>query len=327
MSLRIKFSQLFKDHPVYCNGVKTQYTFLELVSEINRKGITSISEKDVRSMFLIIDRKKLNSVDMRNVKIWADTGNSEPPPPSAKPFIMPNLRDALVRVCGTTPEFILRGFEYARGQRNVHFDEFRRSMLACGLGQRPDDVKTLFLACGGNGGSADIDKLLDAAASLPTGSPAHAGIKSQATFSVPSRADRKLRQGIRRTYENIHRALEAADPTHTGYVGVDAFFDILQKHCMQTSMQDFRYLMRKVQTHPSNSDKYDWRHFLEQYNPLHAPHELMGDRPQPCLQPLLAALASSLPNTPIAPRPALGAVPLIRRRIPFHWLHLTLPPP
>lgn len=276
LNLRAKFATLFKDHPSYCNGMKTQYTFLELVSEINRKGIRAIGERDVRSMFLILDRKKTNSVDMRAVQRWADTGVSDTPPSSAKPVAVPNLREAVLKVCGTTPDLIIKGFEYARGQTNVHFDEFRRSLLVCGLGQRIDDVRNLFLACGGAGGSANIDKLIVAAESLPIGKPAHAGVRTQATFSVPSRADRKLREGIRITYDNLRRALEMADPTQSGYVDVDAFYNILQKHCMQMSMQDFRYVMRKVQTHLSNPNKYEWHHFLELYNPLRAPHELSG---------------------------------------------------
>lgn len=276
LKLRAKFAELFRECPNYCNGMKTQYTFLELVSEVNRRGIRSIGEKDVRSMFLVLDRKKTNSVDMRAVKRWADTGVADTPPASAKPVVVPNLREALLKVCGITPDLVIKGFDYARGQRNVHFDEFRRSLLACGLGQRPDDVKALFLACGGAGGSADIDKLLAAAESLPTGAPAHAGVRTQAAFSVPSRADRKLRQGIRITYEQLRRALEAADVTQSGFIDVDAFYKVLQRNCMQVSMQDFRHIMRKVNTHPSNVNKYDWRHFLELYNPLSAPHELSG---------------------------------------------------
>jgi Ca2+-binding EF-hand superfamily protein len=277
MALRTKFSKLFIEYPAYSSGIKTQFTFLELVSEITRKRISSISERDVRSMFMIMDRKKTNSVDMRSVKRWAETGTCETPPASAKALVVPNLREALTKVCGKTPELIVKGFEYARGLKNVHFEEFRRSLLACGLGQRQEDVKNLFIAIGGAGGSGDVDRLLAAAEALPTGAPAHAGMKThEASFSVSSRADRKLRQSIRITYEQLRRAFEISDSMNTGYISVDIFFNILQKHCMQTSMQDFRYMMRKVATHPVNADKYDWNHFLEMYNPSHAPHELMG---------------------------------------------------
>ena len=332
MRLRAKFSAFFKENPSYCNGIKTQYTFLELVSELSRKAIRSVNERDVRSMFLIMDKRKTNSVDMRSVKRWAETGNSDTPPASAKPLVVPNLKDALIKVCGSTPEYILNGFEYARGQKNVHFDEFRRSLLACGLGQRPDDVKNLFIALGGAGGNADIDKLLDAASSLPIGSPAHAGGRTVHAFSVPSRADRKLRQGIRRTYEQLRRALELADRTQSGYVSTDAFLAIIQKHCMQTSVQDFRYIMSKVQTHPSNSDKYDWRHFLEIYNPLQAPHELMGGataKPQaPRMTPhlesgknrsALSSRGSGVPEDYAAPN---GAGPSALHDIKKIWINI-----
>jgi Ca2+-binding EF-hand superfamily protein len=313
MALRTKFSQLFKEHPAYSSGTKTQYTFLELVSEITRQRIASISERDVRSMFLLMDRRKTNSIDMRAVKRWAETGVAEAPPASAKAVEVPELRMALVKVCGKTPELIVKGFEYARGLKNVHFEEFRRSLLACGLGQRQEDVKNLFLAIGGAGGSGDVDRLLAAADALPTGAPAHAGVRSQeASFSVPSRADRKLRQSIRITYEQLRRAFENSDSMQTGYISVDVFFNILQKHCMQTSMQDFRYMMRKVSTHPVNTDKYDWRHFLELYNPSNAPHELMGGSTSRVSEPPRSRQSKqdakhpyrSVPNSASAPDPA-----------------------
>ena len=62
MALRSKFMKLVQECPSLFSGMKLSFTFIELVSEINRRGLTSVNERDVRSMFIIIDRKKSNSV-------------------------------------------------------------------------------------------------------------------------------------------------------------------------------------------------------------------------------------------------------------------------
>lgn len=276
MGLRRKYIELISECPSLFNGPKQQYNFLELVSEVNRKNLRSVTERDVRTMFNLLDRKKTNSVEMNRVKKWAETGTLDTPPSSAKLASVPNLRDALIKVCGSTPDFLVKAFDYARGQRNVHFDEFRRTLLSCGLGQKNDDIRALFLACGGASGSADIDLLLETASTLPVGQPAHAGMRVRPAFAVPSKADRQLRQGIRRVYDQLKISLDSADSTKSGYMNTDTLYQILQKHVMPMSHQDFRYIVRKVQTDPSNSDRYDWHHFLQIYDPLGAPHELSG---------------------------------------------------
>lgn len=280
--LRRKFLALKEEWPGFFDTGRESFSFIELVSEITRKGIKSVNERDVRTLFLLFDTEKSNFVKIKRVSRWVETGSLVPPPQTPKAFIIPDLNTALRKIVGTTPEILIRAFQYAKGQRNVHFDEFRRTILSAGLAARTEDLRELFLAVGGNSGAADIDGLLIAAAALPFHSePAHAGMKSIASFAVPSRADRKLRQAIRKTYATIAECLERADPGGSGYVDGDLLRNLLVRHCMPLTYEDFRYIVSRIETDPKNVNRYNWHHFLQVYNPLDAPHELDGGATSP----------------------------------------------
>jgi hypothetical protein len=201
------------------------------------------------------DPRKTDSINVAQVKRWLETGVIDVHTPLGVPKSAPDINTALRRVCGRTPELLLKAFDYARGQKNVHYNEFKTTVMSCGLGQNIEDVRNLFFALSNGSDSADIDVLLAAAARLQqainfqaSASTDTIGVKSDhaASFSEQSRADRKIRQEIRRTFAHIRSALEYADTTKCGYIDADDLWALIVKHCTPLTYHDFRVAVKRV---------------------------------------------------------------------------------
>ena len=61
-----------------------------------------------------------------------------------------------------------------------------------------------------------------------------------------SRADRRLRESMRKTYKQLRIALEAADANRSGYVSPETLNALINEICMPLTYQDFRCLIQQV---------------------------------------------------------------------------------
>jgi hypothetical protein len=167
------------------------------------------------------------------------------------------------------------------------FEEFRRCLLNAGVGKNIYDVHQLFQAStstftglpshptlslssslslpplphthmltlqalgGKNGGNADIDLFFSCLSPILVDPRTEISNKSgPSSIMSIGRADRHLRQSIRKSYKIVKHEIAEADPTCSGFIPADSLYQILVKRCTPLTFQDFRFLTQQVRVIP-----------------------------------------------------------------------------
>lgn len=274
--VRRRLQESIRQNPKLFEGLKSKVDFLELISDTNRKRMP-LSEKDVRTLFQILDEEETGLLDTSKLRRYAADGSVDTPPTSAKPFETPNLKQAIFRIVGKNAHLLAKAFSHVPSGAGVKmtFDEFKRTIQSEDLVRNPKAVENLFLALGGNRGKADIDLLLNSLEFLQDDPRTVASKKTMVSREIPfSRADRTLRDSMRKSFKQVQSTLELCDPRNTGYVDPLILHKVLNNLCVPLSFQDFRYVTQNVQ---ANEDGFlNWGHFLNMYNPATTSHVLSG---------------------------------------------------
>ena len=181
-------------------------------------------------------------------------------------------------ICGRSPKLLYACFELIPRNEGVKmgFEEFRRILMSKGLGQDLKDARALFLALGGSSGYADIDTLINFLGPSATMlSVVDITKKKPPALNLSiSAVDRRLREGVRRTYKVLKQELEEYDERKNGFVDSEALLSILNRKCCPITHQDFRYIIQLLKT--DERGFLNWHQFLQIYHPSKAIHVLDG---------------------------------------------------
>ena len=282
--LRQKIIICMRDNGPLFQYMKKSLSFTEFISDVNRKSMP-LTEREARAVFLVFDPLDTGFMDTEKLKHWASTGVLQTPPPTAskgKPVSnkLPTLLQSIAKICGQNTALLSQAFQHLpQGEGiTVPFDEFRRCLLSCGLGQNLFDTKEFFavLSTGQGNGQASIDTL-NGSLHVPAKKPEQevSGRPMRPNFAWTSHAHRRLREALRKTYKLIKAELDAADRGSTGFVDAPVLHSLLIKYCMPLSYQDFRYIVTKFQTE-DNGSRVNWQQILAAFLPTKAPHMLDG---------------------------------------------------
>lgn len=276
--LRKKLLNCVSDFPRVFENMKKQISFLELVSDINRTGMP-LSERDARSIFLLLDPVDSGFIESAWLIQWSQTGRINRslvtlPPASNKP--PPTTKEVVTRVIGWNTKPLEMAFAHiVRGQgTKLPFEEFRRCLLNGGVAKNITDVRQLYAALEG-----DVDLLFSHLSPLNQDDEVEDGpMKRAATAQIStSRADRRLRDAVRKCYKEIKAEIEAADGANTGFIAAPTLYKILVKRCMPLTFEDFRFIIQQIKRGPGErGEGVDYHHFLHGYNPLLPVHQLEG---------------------------------------------------
>jgi len=155
--------------------MKKKVNFMELISDVNRFDM-NLTERDVRSMFLLFDQNGTGMIESTKMKTWALTGNVPRTPSTAEMHsrnkataVRPNVQKCIYAICGSSTNLLGDCFNHFPVGENVMIDcdEFRRCLLSRGLG-KPKDTKALFYALGGEPGGRGLINVDSIATHLPS---------------------------------------------------------------------------------------------------------------------------------------------------------------
>lgn len=283
-SLKTRLKQSLDQYPEVFNTMKKRISFLDLSADIIRKNMP-MTEKDARYLFKILDPSNIGLIDSIMLKRYGYEGLTEPPPQSASsilPFqslsatsLRPDLQESVYKICGKNTNILLECFINYDENSQLKYDEFRRVLLSQNLGVNQRDTQNLFLALDGQKGLCDLSILLRNIKPFPLDPASEVSSKSKKpTYIHQSRADRRLREAIRKVYKQLHHTLASCDRDGSGFINPELFCRVLNGLVMPINYEDFRFMMRSV--HTNNSGNYSYSHFLTLYDPNLAPHELSG---------------------------------------------------
>lgn len=255
--LQKKLKACIDAHPRAFRDLKEQVSFLEFISEVNRAGM-QLSEREARNIFQILDPKDDGFVESMSFTIWATTGRVERYNSKARreeeglaalPDGDAGLRRLVNKVIGHNTRQLENAFSHIKmgAGTKLPFEEFRRCLLNGGVGKNLYDMKQLFLVLGGRKeGLADVDKLF---ANLDSVLVDEVSAKRAPTAEISTaRADRHLRDALRKCFKEVKQEIEAEDRGSSGFITPEALYRILVKRCMPLSFEDFRFVVQQVST-------------------------------------------------------------------------------
>jgi Ca2+-binding EF-hand superfamily protein len=246
--LRDRLVTFMKKNPNTFGMMKKQVSFLEFVSDVTRLGI-NITEKEARRVFVLFDPEDTGFIEAARLRNWLESGDLELPPRTPAVENTPRLQDSIIKVCGRNSKQMEACFTHIPENQGIRvpYEEFRRCLLSAGLGRNPIDTKQLFLALGGRSGTADIDMLRQNLTPMPAlpGGVLNSKIQPSTSIST-SRADRRLRDALRKSFKDVKAEIEAADQSGTGFLDTEVLHKILHKLCLPLNIQDFRFIIQQV---------------------------------------------------------------------------------
>lgn len=253
--LRKKFLECVRQHEKVFRNMKKQVSFLEFVSDITRKNM-DLTERETRSVFQILDPKDTGFIDSAALLKWAETGRFEeagrkPSMEVASEIKARSLEELIAKVVGRNSRQLESSFAHIKHGEGIKipFDEFRRCLLNAGVGKNLHDVRQLFNALSREAGGqvADIDLFFKSLSPIISDPVSEVSMKPIPTSTVcSSRADRHLRESLRKSFKEVRAEIEAMDPTGSGYVDAEQLYKILVKRCMPLTFQDFRFILQQV---------------------------------------------------------------------------------
>lgn len=211
----------------------------------------------------------------------------------ARAFKQKSLKEQLLLVIGRNTRQLENSFAHIR-ENNVFipYEEFLRCVLNCGINCNKKLLRILF-----NNLSEETDRennirpdlsknkkklisittffnnllpIIDDAGTVLTSNKQHNSI-------LASRAERHLKESMRKSFKVVKNDLEKEDPNNTGYVTSDVLYKIILKRCIPLSYEDFRWILVNI-TKKNESDTVNYIHFLHFYNPIYMTHQLESKR-------------------------------------------------
>lgn len=251
--LRKKLQRCINEYPRVFQAMKKQVSFLEFVSDINRTGMP-LTEKEARTIFQTLDPKDSGYIDSAMFTTYAETGKVIIP---AAPIVNYDhtqrpgaLKDIINRVVGRNTRQLEDAFSHIKlGQKvKLPFEEFRRCVLNGGVGRNMADFRELFMGLGGaTDGLADVDLFFNTISPILVDPATEVSKKKSAPPVVStSRADRHLRDAIRKSFKEVKADIERVDTGASGYISAEALYKVLVKRCMPLTFQDFRFIVQQV---------------------------------------------------------------------------------
>jgi len=286
--LRKKLGICIKEHEEVFTFMKKKISFLEFVSEINRKNMR-LADVEARQIFLKFDPLNTGFVDSAVLLSWGRSGIiPEPTKKQDHSAVIPSLAQCINIVSVRNSKQMEKCFAHipeGAGVR-IKYEEFRRCLVQGGLGKNALDSKDLFLALGGESGVADIDSLFKACKKLHLPDNPRGDLGAVKHTLPPQvnvgRAARRLRDAMRKSFGEVKAEIIAKDVGNTGFINAEDLHAIMVKHCMPITFQDFRYIVQQLRTEEGGS-KVDWRWFLHLYNPRRNHHALNASASLPAL--------------------------------------------
>ena len=266
-----------KAHPEVFASMKKNINFMELVSDTSRKNM-EMTERDCREVFRYLDPNETGVIQTIKLKRFATQGLTDTPPPSARPFVKPDIKESVQKVVGNSTNLLANCFSFVQPGTKMDFEEFRRCLLSNGVGIIIKDVQDLFYSLGGKSGFADIDQLFRAINYKPPQLSAMdvSAKLEQPNFFAASRSERKVREAVRKCHGQLKNTFELVDHNKSGHVTPDLMRKILNGLALQLNFQDFRLVMQNIPT--DSAGNYDYNVFLNHFDPHKAPHELSKTR-------------------------------------------------
>jgi len=249
--LRGKLQKVVQQNRALFLNMKRQISFLQFVSDITRLQLP-LTDKEARSIFQTLDPKDLGFIDSVNLLTWADTGRIITESTTVKPaeLQVSSLEELILKIIGRNSKQLELSFSHIQlGQgTKISFDEFRRCLLNAGVGKNIHDVRQLFMALGGaTDGHADIDLMFRKLSPIIVDPVTEVSEKRAPTSNISAgRADRALRDRMRKCYKQVKADIDAADPSSSGYIDAERLYKILVKRCMPLTFQDFRFVVQQV---------------------------------------------------------------------------------
>lgn len=269
--LRKSLNASIAAHPQTFQYMKKKTSFMELVSDVNRLDMP-MKEKDVRAIFLLLDPQETGFVDSQALMHFAKTGSLSAPKETPKSAQQLPLEAAVNDVTGRNPRLLIKCFCHVPKDKSVKmsYDEFRQSLLSCGLGLEAKEAQSLFLALGGKSGLADIDMLWGYLSSLGPENALDRGrveepVKITKYASSVTNADLRLRELLRKGFKDLKHAIEDVDSSRTGFIGADKLHGLINKHCGPLCFADYRLILKTLPHDDSN--RVQWQYFIREYNP------------------------------------------------------------
>ena len=252
-SLRKKFLACVREHSRVFKAMKKQISFLEFVSDVNRAGMP-LSDTEARSIFQVLDPRDSGFIESELLTLWAETGKTQlDRRQGSKSFTSlteKELKAIVNRAIGRNTRQLENAFAHIKhgSGTKLPFEEFRRCVLNGGGSKNMQDVRDLFMALGGEKeGLADIDYFFEILPPIYKDPSTEVSVKPTPTADISaSRADRRLRDSIRKCFKEVKSDIEKEDPSGSGYVSGEKLFRILQYRCMPLTFQDFRFIVQQV---------------------------------------------------------------------------------
>ena len=249
--LRGKLQNVVQQNRALFTNMKRQISFLQFVADISRL-LLPLTDKEARAIFQTLDPKDSGYIDSSALLAWADTGRiiTEHEPERHDDIKCNSLEDLIKKIIGRNNRQLEVSFAHIKHGEGIKisFDEFRRCLLNAGVGKNVYDVKQLFMALGGaKEGLADIDLMFRKLSPMVVDPATEVSQKRVATSVVAtSRADRLLRERMRKCFKIVKSDIEAADTSSSGYIDAERLYKILVKRCMPLTFQDFRFVVQQV---------------------------------------------------------------------------------
>ena len=284
--LRLQLIDCMNEHKQVFNLMKKKVSFLELISDVNRKNM-KLSEYDVRKLFLIFDENETGYLDSSVMMNWAKTGTIVFPDTTAEDQETRkknmSVKEAIFKICGLNHKQLQKAFDHIPVNKGIKisFEEFHRCLIAAGLGLISFDAKNLFdVVCHLSGDSSStkcqVDVLRKHLVIRELNPTATVSLKKDEPAYLPfSRADRRIRDEMRKSFKVVKEEIEANDKDGTGFIDIKILHNIISKLCTQVAVQDIRRIVETLQTEDFGS-KVNWRQFLKIYSPRKAMHQFVS---------------------------------------------------
>jgi Ca2+-binding EF-hand superfamily protein len=249
--LRGKLQNVVQQNRALFTNMKRQISFLQFVADITRLQLP-LTDKEARSIFQTLDPRDSGYIDSSALLTWADTGRivTEHEPERHEDIPCNSLEELVRKIIGRNSRQLELSFAHIKHGDGIKisFDEFRRCLLNAGVGKNVHDVRQLFMALGGaTCGMADIDLMFRKLQPIVVDPATEVSEKRLPTSNVSaSRADRQLRERMRKCYKQVKIDIDAADPSGSGYIDAERLYKILVKRCMPLTFQDFRFVVQQV---------------------------------------------------------------------------------
>jgi len=251
--LRKKLVKCLKDFPRVFSNMKKQVSFLEFISDVNRVQMP-LSDVEARAIFQLLDPHDRGFIESVLFTIFAETGQTEYKPKiiqrEHRESTEDEIRVLIARAVGRNTRQLEKAFSHIKHGHGTKlpFEEFRRCVLNGGSGKNMQDIRELFMALGGSdGGLADVDLFFRILPPIIVDPNTEVSQKPTAPASVStSRADRRLRDAIRKSYKEVRHDIEREDSTGSGYISAEKLFRVIVKRCLPLTFEDFRFVVQEV---------------------------------------------------------------------------------